>query len=330
MKIPSSREEMFPRDAAGSFELLEGTGEITDMVSCGDFLEIYKRDKTYRATSPETVDPDRTNPSAPWLLSPVSDVGSAHPIVARFFIQGVEMLQAGKLRKLDEVLPATKHLHACKETLLECDSLANAVVARIDALVSEIQRSGLSREPGGRGFNPFPAVESLEGDCGAFLIRVNRAIRQISGFPHLVLELDRPDSNFDRLQKRLSGLLGESAPFPTYVRENSARIRQLVELRNYDEHPGEKRTRIKNLHVLANGDIQEPTISLEGGDDPAAYSIRSVLVGVVAYLLDVAEAVVIHSVFNGLSGRLPFVVQRIPDSEVDESRPVRHRLTVDL
>ncbi|MYE81553.1 MAG: hypothetical protein F4X36_06850 [Gammaproteobacteria bacterium] len=53
------------------------------------------------------------------------------------------------------------------------------------------------------------------------------------------------------------------------------------------------------------------------------------MVDVVPYLLNVAEAVVIHSVLNGLSCGSPLVVQRIPDSEVDASRPVRHRLTVD-
>lgn len=308
--------------------MLDGTGEVTGMVSCGDFLEVYKRDKTYRVTTPGTVDPGRTNANAPWLVSPVSDVGSAHPVVARLFIQSVEMLTAGNFPKAQGILPVTKHLHACKETLLECDSLATAMVGRIDALVNEIERQGLSKERSGRGFNPFPVVDGLEGDCGALLTRVNRAIRRISGIPHLLLGTDGADSNFDHLEKRLSGLLGASTPFPTYVREQSARIRHLVDLRNYDEHPGEKRTRIRNLHVLPNGDLKVPTISLEGGDDSAEYSLRSVLVAVVPYLLDVSERVVIHSVLNGLSRGSPFVVQRISDSEVDASRPVRHRLTV--
>ncbi|MDE0422282.1 MAG: hypothetical protein OXK76_15555 [Gammaproteobacteria bacterium] len=185
MNDASRRRKMRLRDAAGSFDLLEGTGEITDMVSCCDFLEIYKRDKTYRVASPEAVDPDRRTPNAPWVVSPVSDVGSAHPIVARFFIQSAEMLRVGKLRKLDDILPAITHLHSCKETLLQCDSLAEATAAKIDALVNEIQSTGLSRETSGRGYNPFPVVENLEDDCGVFLVKVNRAIRQISGIPHL-------------------------------------------------------------------------------------------------------------------------------------------------
>lgn len=325
----SSKEKMFPRDAAGSFELHGGTGGITGMVSCGDFLEIYKIDKTFKVVSPETVDPGRTNPNAPWVVSPVSDVGSSHPIVARFFIQSAEMLRAGVFRKIDDIDPVIKHLHSCKEILLECDVLAILIMDRISTLIEQIEKSGVSRDNRGRGLNPFPVVENLERDCSAFLVNVNRAIKQICGIPHLFLELDRSDSNFDHLGKRLSRLLGESAPFTTYVSENSKGIRYLVELRNFDEHPGEKHTQIKNFNVLPNGDIQVPTISLRGGEDPTEYTLKEALEKTVSYLVNVAEAVVTHAVLDGLSNDFPFLVERIPDSEVDESKPIRHRLTID-
>ncbi|MEW4983922.1 MAG: hypothetical protein AB1Y26_11845 [Cycloclasticus sp.] len=61
---------MLPRHAAGSFELKEGTGPITGMQSCGEFLEMYKVDKTFRVKSPESIDPEETNPNAMWITSP--------------------------------------------------------------------------------------------------------------------------------------------------------------------------------------------------------------------------------------------------------------------
>jgi hypothetical protein len=57
-------KKILPRHAAGSFELLGGTGGITGMCSCGEFLEMYKVDKTYRVQSPEGIDPKQTNPNA--------------------------------------------------------------------------------------------------------------------------------------------------------------------------------------------------------------------------------------------------------------------------
>lgn len=300
------------------------------MVSCGDFLEIYKKDKTFRVITPDTVDPGRTNPKAPWVISPVSNFGSGHSIVARVFIQSVEMLRIGKFSKVDDSAPVIRHLHSCKETLLQCHSVASEIVANIDTLENEVNSSGLDRGDDERAINPFPVVENLERDCSEFLVQANRAIRQISSIPHQLLELDRPDNNFDRLARSLSSLLGESTPFPTYVRKHCSQIRYLVNLRNFDEHPGERRTVVKNLHVLPNGNIHAPTISLEGGDSSQEYFLSSMLVSVVEYLTDVAEHVVVHSVLNGLRPNLPFAVQQIPDSEIDESKPVRLRLAIDL
>jgi hypothetical protein len=55
-----------PRDAGGSIEITEGTGPIRAMVSTGELLELYKVDKTFRVATPETIDPERTNPNAPF------------------------------------------------------------------------------------------------------------------------------------------------------------------------------------------------------------------------------------------------------------------------
>ena len=321
---------MFPRDSAGSFQLQGGNGDITGMVSCGDFLEIYKKDKTFRVITPASVDPGRTNPKAPWVISPVSNIGSEHPIVARFFIQSVEMLNMGAFKLMDDSAPVKRHLHSCKETLLKCYSIATDLVTNIDTVVNEINSSGLRRENDGRAINPFPVVENLERDCSEFLVQANRAIKKISSIPHHLLELDSPDNNFDKLARSLSSLLGESSPFPTYVRKHCDQVRYIVELRNFDEHPGEKRTVVKNLHVLPNGKIQAPTICLEGEDSSQEYFLSSIPLRVTEYLTVVAEHVVIHSVINGLRPDLPFVVQSIPDSEIDGSKPVRFRLTMDL
>ena len=44
------------------------------MQSCGEFLEMYKVDKTFRVKSPESIDPEETNPNAMWVTSPTDDV----------------------------------------------------------------------------------------------------------------------------------------------------------------------------------------------------------------------------------------------------------------
>lgn len=75
MDTPRAKNNL-PRHSAGSMELKEGTGPITAAFSCGSFLEIYKQDITFRIRTPEAIDPEELNPNAPWVASPVANVGS--------------------------------------------------------------------------------------------------------------------------------------------------------------------------------------------------------------------------------------------------------------
>ncbi|MCL9682574.1 type II toxin-antitoxin system RelE/ParE family toxin [Legionella maioricensis] len=70
---------------------------------------MYKVDKTYRVQSPESIDPEQTNPNAMWVITPISDVGSQSPIVSRILLQGSEILKAAWFEKeidKDEVIQA--------------------------------------------------------------------------------------------------------------------------------------------------------------------------------------------------------------------------------
>ncbi len=65
--MPEPREPVkskLPRDSAGRLDLHGGTGGITEACSCGEFLEVYKEDMTFRIRTPESIDPSRTNPNA--------------------------------------------------------------------------------------------------------------------------------------------------------------------------------------------------------------------------------------------------------------------------
>lgn len=122
---------MLPRHAAGSFKLKEGTGPITGMQSCGEFLEMYKVDKTFRVKSPESIDPEETNPNAMWVTSPTDDVGTGNPIVARAFLQNCEMLNSAIFEQEIDKDKVIMTLHSCKEALITCDKICCKVRCRV-------------------------------------------------------------------------------------------------------------------------------------------------------------------------------------------------------
>jgi hypothetical protein len=86
-----------PRDQGGSIELKEGTGGILATCPCDDFLEIYKKDVTFRLETPETIDPARTNPNAPMVAAVSDRIGCADPVIARVLLQGRDIIESAFL-----------------------------------------------------------------------------------------------------------------------------------------------------------------------------------------------------------------------------------------
>jgi hypothetical protein len=151
-----SPKKRLPRDAAGSFELEGGTGGITAMCSCREFLEVYKEDVTFRIRTPESIDPDRTNPNAGFVAAMTDTVGSASLAVARILLQGCEIFEAAALTRTVDKSAVIQALHSCKEAVVVCEKVAARVVDRVDAIVAEVKAGGLKRDSRGRALNPFP------------------------------------------------------------------------------------------------------------------------------------------------------------------------------
>ncbi len=319
-----------PRHAAGSMKLNEGTGPITTMCSCGAFLEIYKRDMTFRVQTPESIDPEDINPNAPWVASPVADVGSSNLIIARVLLQARHMLDAAMIEGPFDKDAAITKLHACKESLLACEKVASRIAQNIDDIVKQITEQGIARDNLGRGLNPFPQAQDLEHDCGALLIQVNRCIKLICELPALFVVLDRTDSNFDHLSKRLSKALGDESPVTTFVRDRANNVRYLVDLRNFHEHPKQIKTVIENFRVLPDGQIRAPVWYLQSEGQAEPHFIKEEALETVDFLRELAEIMFIHLLMHRVSKRFPFYIEQVPDKEIVPDLPLRYKFSIDL
>src|SRR5437867_9869230 len=147
--MPQSEEDpkrRLPRDSALSIELQEGTGGITAMCPCGDFMEVYKEDTTFRIRTPESIDPDRTNPNARAVAAVSDNVGSASPVVARVLLQSRDILQMAIFDQKVDKDAIVEALHACKEALIVCENVSTRVASRVGEIIQKIQTGGLQRE----------------------------------------------------------------------------------------------------------------------------------------------------------------------------------------
>ncbi len=298
------------------------------MCPCGEFLEIYKIDKTFRVKTPNSIDPDRTNPNALWTNSPVSDVGSSNPIIARVLLQSYEILHAASFTSNVDKVAVTIHLHSCKEALVAAELAAKRVIHQIDEITDMIKKNGISKDNLGRGLNPFPQVQNLEMDCGTFLIHTNRAVKAICEFPQFFLSLDRLDSNFEHLAKRLEASLGSDSLLTNYVKLNISDITYLIDLRNFHEHPKKARsTIIDNFRLMPDLTIRSPHWYLSDGEP---HAIREEMIVYTEYLTQVAESMLIHLVMLSVNKNLPYFIVTIADDKIDDIKPIRYKLSLDV
>lgn len=299
------------------------------MCACGDFLEIYKVDKTFRVRTPDSIDPERKHPNAMWTASPYADVGSSNLIVARVLLQSYDILQAAFFEPNIDKDIIILHLHSCKETLIACESIALKINSKIDGILESIGSKGIAIDNNGRGLNPFPQVQDLEAECGSFLVHANRAIKIISELPSLFLKLDRLDSNFEHLAKRLESAIGKDANLTKFVMEHSVSISNLIELRNFHEHPKSKgrKTSIDNFRLMPDSSILSPHWGLSGN---VPRPIKEDMLYAISFLTSIAELMLIHLVMQTTSKNFPYIILAIPESEISTSKPIRYKLTLDV
>lgn len=184
--------QRLPRDSAGNLRLEGGTGPITGACNCGDFLEVYKGDVTFRVKSPEAIDPGRTNPTAPGVVSVADTVGSAHPAVARVLLQGRDLLDGAAFTGTVDKQGVITLLHGIKEELVSCSKMSLRINRDVSETLSAIKEKGVPTDGRGWVLNPFPQVANLENDATGFLIHAKRAIQLTCRLPSLFLNVAIP------------------------------------------------------------------------------------------------------------------------------------------
>jgi hypothetical protein len=317
-----------PRFRAGSLSLPETAGDITAICSCGEFVEIYTETETYRVKTPAAIDPEITNPNAPWVSSKSSDFGSSNDIVARVLLQGSDMVHSATLSKSHvDKERVIKQLHSCKEALLICEKIRLRVTESAETIVQDISNNGVNIEFG-RHIKDLPQVPNLDEDATSFLINIKRAIVSIANLASIMLPLDNKDNNLEHLKRSVEKLNDEKyKKLLLSIDELIPPAKHLVELRNFQEHPGNKVTHIENFTITSKNEVAYPVWYVKGNPPE---SIIVSMKSAVSFGVTLAETMLIHYLFASMDGKFPYFIQVIPESAVDKTKPIRYRLSIDI
>lgn len=322
----------FSRDAAGSFSIpATKPGAIKIMCSMPDQLEIYTPHETFKFQTPESIDPDRTNPNAMWVNAKTHDIGCASPFVARTFIMANEVLHIISQLEQSERDQLLLRMHTIKEALIQC------VIAKQsyqDALTSEIafmESNDFKLTPNSRAFERFPVVVNIEAKITAFLIPARKVITEVCQIPtHFWKEskASKPHSALDHLvEKDLLPILGAEHRLVTYLKGFYRGTKRIIDLRNGHEHASTTKAsklNVKNFEMMATNQIRSPVWFLDG-EEPEDISAH--MHAIPEFLLDLAESTFVGCVDATLPKWPPMGFQVI--DEVDPECPIRFRLTID-
>jgi hypothetical protein len=320
-----------PRDAAGSMELQGGTGPIKHMISFGDFMEAYKSEKTFKVRTPNSVDPSNTDPNAPWIVQATAQVGCAHPIVARVVVQSYAFLSEVMVTRPVDVDATMRLLHLAKENLLALEAAVVKLQRSVHAVVEGVDAKGLEWTQDARAINPFPHVQELDAMCADVLVKANRQVRTLCELAGCFVDLEKKHSNFDHLHKGLVAKVGADVPLSEMVADNSAFVRRIVELRNFDEHRADQQTVIHNFELGAAPDynLLMPSWEVQGTPGQPREDICQDSHDMLAGLLELTEWMVIHGMMHWRNTHFDQFVEELAQEHVDPECPVSYRPRLD-
>lgn len=316
---------MLPRHRGGHLELKGGTGGIIGMYGLKDFIEVYKSDHTFRIQTPEILDPEETVPDIPWVVSDIPKIGSANPIVARVFIQSADALAKKTFKTKVDDRQILELMHACKEDLLVCEAIHAGLKPEALDIVGMIERKELARE--GKVLNPFPQIPDLSARATAFLTATKRACQRITAVFSEFYGVQITNPRFDKMLAHLKKQRPDNSKYIQFLEENIKNITNILDLRNFQEHPAPtKKTTIRNYRLTPHG-IRPPSWHVSGNPESPMIGDMEVILDFMVYF---SETNFFYCLLDNLGGRIPWRLVELPDDKRNKDCPVRYKLEIDI
>lgn len=314
-----------PRHQAGGVTLKGGTGGITGMYGLDKYLEIYKVDHTFRVQTPDSLDPDETVPDMPWVVSEVPGIGSGNPIVARVFIQSAKAIRQKTFKRMTDEKKLLMLMHSCKEDLLICEKAYNALISEYEQILKRIEHEGIERD--GKALNPFPQIHDLSFQVTAFLTAIKRSFQLIVRVFDEFYEKNITNPRFDKIISYLKRQKPEYKPYIDFLTRTQENVTNLLDLRNYQEHPtDDKKTVIYNLRLTPKG-ICPPCWHVTGKpESPIIEDMKAII----NFMIQFAETNFFYCFVDNLSGWIPWRLVEIPPENRNKDCPIRYSLEIDM
>lgn len=180
-------------------------------------------------------------------IKKISNVGSQHPIVARLTIGMHELLNFTGMEEeiKHQILDECFDIHRC---LLLAEQEALPVIAEIKSVISDIEVNGIKKQ--GMTIHT-PSVESLDRSR-AFLKYTKQALQHTAKAIGLLFEENFNGPHFHKVLEASKRINGENHLLTKLLEEDQKWLKEIIDLRNEDEHPKSGKVFMKDFDIYEN------------------------------------------------------------------------------
>jgi len=142
------------------------------------------------------------------------------------------------------------------------------------------------------------------------------------------LPVEKRDNNLDHIIKSINKL--DDAKYDNiieFLNNYKEGVKHLIELRNYQEHPGETLNNIENYKLMPDGKISVPYWYITG-KEPS--SIVDEMESAIDYVIVLNETMIVHLIFLVKDAVIPYFIEEIPDKDVDKKMHIKYSLSIDI
>lgn len=253
-----------------------------------------------------------------WQISKVMDVGTSNPIVARLGMGLSEIIQMARLPEEKKV-----SLRGCcielMSSLVQAQQAAGPLMDELKSIESKIVSEGVKTQDHGRVIET-PGVMKID-DARVFLKYGKQALQNLAKAMGIILDRKFDGPHFHKVKEVARERFGVDNPVVQLIVDDEPWIKELIDLRNEDEHPSSGKQFIRGFSISPG----------EGGsflvDVPRFYNDSPVLKRLEVFshnLLTFSEELLAVS----LAQFFPPIVAlyEIPEEQRDPTAPVRFRL----
>lgn len=308
------------RYAAGTISLQGGSGGILAMCSCRDFMEVYKKDKTFRVETPESIDPDELDLDMGFTVKEIKGVGCANQIIARLMVQSNDAMRIMAVDE-DKKILVMSSLCECKDLMISCEKIYNEIKNSNDEAFKI-----LSSQKYGRVINPFPQIDNLEEHCSRFLANAKLYLRRLIDLYNIFYDEKIEEVYFNKISSELEKKYGAENIIHLLISNNHEMIKKIIDYRNRSEHPNPKLI-IKNIALLPGQKIQVPIWYIEG--QQSKNSIIVEMESIIEFLLEFGELFLLYCCFDRNKSWIKYKIIQIQKCERDIDCPKRFNVEID-